>query len=534
MPNRAHLYRSATDNAGNVIPNLTVAIYQAGTTSLLNQPLYVQDIGSETLTNPFVTSNGIIDFYVDDAASVKVGLTGASGIEVPIDDIEIVPPPENTVQAVTGFSIVNGPNLGQFLQCTAPGQASWVSADDLVSTKASPLSTLKAYDFSGSSIGDISIQNAQNQNVTPTYVDTSTDTLPPGYTFTKALRLPTSGPIALRIPPQTFPERGEIFFLYKIVAASTGIGAAALQMILGNNAILAQTPTNPEMINTWAVGYLGDIQPGTHSIKILHQPGTDTTSYVEIGPITVQYGNNIPFHTHQGTGADSTVLGPGALADQDRSTVIGGHGQALGVDATVVGAAASAEQQGTALGSTAYAASSGVAVGFYARTVAGTFGGVAAGISAATTADNALAAGSTALASGARAAALGSASVASGDESVAVGYNADAAAPQSVALGSGSIVASGHTGSAAIGPGAATTGPNQVVFGTANTAVQIPGQLTSTGTAKIGGELSTVGFYGSTGITRPAVTGSRGGNDTLAKLLTALAALGLITDSTVA
>lgn len=41
-------------------------------------------------------------------------------------------------------------------------------------------------------------------------------------------------------------------------------------------------------------------------------------------------------------------------------------------------------------------------------------------------------------------------------------------------------------------------------------------------------------FNGATPITKPTVTGSRGGNAALASLLTALATLGLITDSTTA
>ncbi|MCF0086605.1 MULTISPECIES: collagen-like protein [unclassified Streptomyces] len=45
---------------------------------------------------------------------------------------------------------------------------------------------------------------------------------------------------------------------------------------------------------------------------------------------------------------------------------------------------------------------------------------------------------------------------------------------------------------------------------------------------------STLGFYGATAVAKPAVTGSRGGNAALASLLTALASLGLITDSTTA
>ncbi len=48
---------------------------------------------------------------------------------------------------------------------------------------------------------------------------------------------------------------------------------------------------------------------------------------------------------------------------------------------------------------------------------------------------------------------------------------------------------------------------------------------------KADGASSALGFYGATSVAKQTVTGSRGGNAALASLLTALAALGLITDS---
>lgn len=45
---------------------------------------------------------------------------------------------------------------------------------------------------------------------------------------------------------------------------------------------------------------------------------------------------------------------------------------------------------------------------------------------------------------------------------------------------------------------------------------------------------SGLGFYGATAATKQTISGSRGGNAALADLLTKLAALGLITDSTTA
>ena len=45
---------------------------------------------------------------------------------------------------------------------------------------------------------------------------------------------------------------------------------------------------------------------------------------------------------------------------------------------------------------------------------------------------------------------------------------------------------------------------------------------------------TTLGFYGTTPAAKPTISGSRGGNAALASLLTQLAGLGLITDSTTA
>lgn len=74
-----------------------------------------------------------------------------------------------------------------------------------------------------------------------------------------------------------------------------------------------------------------------------------------------------------------------------------------------------------------------------------------------------------------------------------------------------------------------TSNPSGVrLYGTAsNTAVE----ALATGAS---GASPTIGFLGASRTTRPAVTGSRGGNAALASLLTALATLGLITDSTTA
>lgn len=90
-----------------------------------------------------------------------------------------------------------------------------------------------------------------------------------------------------------------------------------------------------------------------------------------------------------------------------------------------------------------------------------------------------------------------------------------------------------------------TGGPTSTGTGTGGDVIIKGGTKPASGTAgrvylkdsvgnilmSIGGTNSTLSFYGVTPVTKPAVTGSRGGNAALASLLTQLAALGLITDS---
>jgi len=80
----------------------------------------------------------------------------------------------------------------------------------------------------------------------------------------------------------------------------------------------------------------------------------------------------------------------------------------------------------------------------------------------------------------------------------------------------------------------ATAGFNTVRHGDGSVTAHLGPQLI-TGNLELDGDFnhdgSNVGFYGTAPTTKPTVTGSRGANAALASLLTALAGLGLLTDS---
>lgn len=532
---RAHLYRPVTDSDGNVVPNTVITVYEAGTSQLIQQPLYTQSSGSPVWDNPHTTSDGYVDFYLDRPQSVRIGLAVQGSPETYVDDIPVLPSPDTLVQADEAFQVLNAPTEGWFLQAGQPGQAAWVDAGDLVNSKPSPLNQIYDYDFSGGDTEDLVLTDASGAVVTPTFVDVTADAKPVGWSFTGAVQLPTASRVNVRTPPLTWAESGTVIFLYKIVTTNQGVGAAMLHVGVDNDLLYAETPTVADLCNTWMVGYLDEVPSGTHQITIEHRPGTDLASYVLLGPLWLQFGDNIPAHDHPGTADQTTRLGPGSSADYAGATVVGALAQALGVNATVFGANAQAGASALAAGTLALAGTEGVALGYRANS-SGVSGAVAVGKDALATAPSALALGPAALAQGPNAIAVGpGARAGTAGDGVALGASAQALGYRSVALGQGALVAAGHDYSIAIGAGVQTTAAHQARIGDSATTVVVPGDFRQVGgSALFGGAGSMLGFYGSAGISKPTVTGSRGGNASLASLLTLLASMGLIVDGTVA
>lgn len=71
---RAHYTRPVTDQQGNLVPNVQVTVYNPATTTLITEVIYSTDTGVTPLTNPFVSSTGIIDFYLDNPQRVRLGV----------------------------------------------------------------------------------------------------------------------------------------------------------------------------------------------------------------------------------------------------------------------------------------------------------------------------------------------------------------------------------------------------------------------------------------------------------------------------
>jgi hypothetical protein len=67
---------------------------------------------------------------------------------------------------------------------------------------------------------------------------------------------------------------------------------------------------------------------------------------------------------------------------------------------------------------------------------------------------------------------------------------------------------------------------------TVNKPATYTNSLTASGNASLAGATGTLGFYGGAGTAKPTITGAKGSNAALGSLISALAALGLISDGT--
>lgn len=71
---RAHFTRPVTDEMGDLLPNVQVTVFEPGTTTPISQVIYSSDTGNNILTNPFVSSTGVIDVYLDQPSRVRFGI----------------------------------------------------------------------------------------------------------------------------------------------------------------------------------------------------------------------------------------------------------------------------------------------------------------------------------------------------------------------------------------------------------------------------------------------------------------------------
>ena len=96
---RVHISRPLQDNTGALLTDASVAVYDPGTTTPISQDLFEGLTGPTTKTNPFDATDGHVDFYLDTAANVRIGITRPSLPEFFIEDIAVGDPEEVVEEA---------------------------------------------------------------------------------------------------------------------------------------------------------------------------------------------------------------------------------------------------------------------------------------------------------------------------------------------------------------------------------------------------------------------------------------------------
>jgi trimeric autotransporter adhesin len=87
---RAHYRGVVQDSFGNIQPQSTIAVNQNGVSALLIATLYADDSSADTLSNPYITPDGNISFYLDSPQRVDLVVTapGQSPLTIPDIDVE--------------------------------------------------------------------------------------------------------------------------------------------------------------------------------------------------------------------------------------------------------------------------------------------------------------------------------------------------------------------------------------------------------------------------------------------------------------
>lgn len=101
---RAHFTRPVTDEQGDLLPNVQVTLFDPATTTPIAQTVYSTDVGNNVVSNPFVSNTGVIDFYLDLPARVRIGLVQGNLPMQFYEDVDVIAAGSDSVHAGVGIN----------------------------------------------------------------------------------------------------------------------------------------------------------------------------------------------------------------------------------------------------------------------------------------------------------------------------------------------------------------------------------------------------------------------------------------------
>lgn len=91
MP-RAHLHKGVTDSSGNLIQNVSVSLYEPGTTTPIADPIFLDDTTLVSTAQPLTFASGEIDLYLERARRVRLSVTAPNAAPNYYEDVDISGP----------------------------------------------------------------------------------------------------------------------------------------------------------------------------------------------------------------------------------------------------------------------------------------------------------------------------------------------------------------------------------------------------------------------------------------------------------
>lgn len=128
---RAHLYRVLQSLTGSLVTGATVTVFEPGTTTLIAQTIYADATSTKTISNPFQSANGLVDFYLANAQDVDLQIVyGAAALLA--ERQPVLPSASALFASAAPLTLTNTPNAGWVLAAMDSTHATWVDPSTLV------------------------------------------------------------------------------------------------------------------------------------------------------------------------------------------------------------------------------------------------------------------------------------------------------------------------------------------------------------------------------------------------------------------
>jgi hypothetical protein len=89
---RAHYQSRILDTAGNVIVGAVVRVLNPNSTTPVSAPFFADGITTTPMANPYTSINGLVSFYMDVSARVRLGIKVGTAPEYFLEDVDVLVP----------------------------------------------------------------------------------------------------------------------------------------------------------------------------------------------------------------------------------------------------------------------------------------------------------------------------------------------------------------------------------------------------------------------------------------------------------